>query len=214
MHPAAARFSVGLLLLAGLWITVYWWWPSEPPVSFAADSAPQQPTLPAPQPEPTPPPVTPQPQPRPEPSPPAVIPPEFFEHTIAAGETFESVSRRYFGTARHASAIARANPLMDPTRLREGRVIRVPKDPDNIQGIPTTQTPPAVPERDPAAPSPAPGAREYSVQRGDTLSGISKAMYGTTRHARLIFEANRDQLSSEDSLIPGQVLKIPPAPKE
>ena len=52
------------------------------------------------------------------------------------------------------------------------------------------------------------------VKAGDSLSKISKAMYGTTRHARLIFEANRDQLKDEDSISLGQTLVIPPEPKE
>jgi len=211
MHSGTARLSIGLLLLAGLWIVVYWWWPSAPPISFAQPASSQptaaQPTADQPGAEvPSPAPVQPVPAPHPDPLPPAVIPPEFFDHAVQKGETLDSISKRYFGTTRHASAIARANPLLDPSRLREGRVIRIPRDPDNIQGIPT-------------APEPKPAdtplsTRAYTVRSGDTLSKISKAMYGTTRHAKLIFEANRDQLHDEDSLALGQQLKIPPAPTE
>lgn len=214
MHSGAARLATGLLLLAGLWIFVYWWWPSAPPVTFAgpehAGAAPTAHTdggevarvpdggSPAP--------AVPVPEPskaeRAEPVPPAVIPPEFFDHTVVKGETLEDISKRYFGTTRHAGAIARSNPLLSPANIREGRVIRVPRDPDNVQGIPT------VPEPVPAA------NRTYVVKSGDSLSKISKAMYGTTRHARLIFEANRDQLKDEDSISLGQTLVIPPQPKE
>jgi nucleoid-associated protein YgaU len=47
------------------------------------------------------------------------------------------------------------------------------------------------------------------VKRGDTLSGISKNVYGRSADWQKIFEANRDQLPSTDRLKPGMVLVIP-----
>ena len=47
------------------------------------------------------------------------------------------------------------------------------------------------------------------MKKGDTLSAISKAMYGDANAYRKIFEANRDQLSDPDKIQPGQVLRIP-----
>jgi nucleoid-associated protein YgaU len=49
----------------------------------------------------------------------------------------------------------------------------------------------------------------YTVQKGDTLSKISKQYYGDPNKYNRIFEANRDQLSDPDKIRPGQVLKIP-----
>lgn len=49
----------------------------------------------------------------------------------------------------------------------------------------------------------------YTVQKGDTLSKISKQYYGDPNKYNRIFEANRDQLSDPDKIKPGQVLKIP-----
>ena len=67
-----------------------------------------------------------------------------------------------------------------------------------------------------AAPAPAralrPGAaagRTYTVQAGDTLSGIAKQHLGDASKYTKIFEANRDVLSDPDKIKPGQVLKIP-----
>jgi LysM repeat protein len=51
--------------------------------------------------------------------------------------------------------------------------------------------------------------RTYTVQAGDTLSKISREQYGNSGRWRDIFEANRDQLPSQNALRPGQVLKIP-----
>jgi nucleoid-associated protein YgaU len=49
----------------------------------------------------------------------------------------------------------------------------------------------------------------YTVQAGDTLSGIAKHTLGDASKYTKIFEANRDVLSDPDKIKPGQVLKIP-----
>jgi nucleoid-associated protein YgaU len=53
------------------------------------------------------------------------------------------------------------------------------------------------------------GGGSYTVQKGDTLSKISKQYYGDPNQYNRIFEANRDQLKDPDKIFPGQVLKIP-----
>ena len=53
------------------------------------------------------------------------------------------------------------------------------------------------------------GASTYTVQAGDTLSGIAKKQYGSATSYMDIFNANKDQLSDPDKITPGQVLKIP-----
>ena len=60
---------------------------------------------------------------------------------------------------------------------------------------------------------PQPKGREktYTVKAGDTLSKISKQLYGDPNRYQQIFEANRDQLSDPDKIKPGQVLTIPAA---
>ncbi|PLN31120.1 peptidoglycan-binding protein LysM, partial [Klebsiella pneumoniae] len=44
---------------------------------------------------------------------------------------------------------------------------------------------------------------------GDTLSAISKAMYGSANEYQRIFEANKPMLTHPDKIYPGQVLIIP-----
>jgi len=205
MQDGAARVAGGLLLLVALWIGVYWWWPSEPPISYASrDTAPAEPGPVSP--VPTPPADAGAPGPMPEvptppsPRPPAVIVPEF--------------------TSSYATAISKANPFISPQTLSPGRVIRIPKDPKNIQGIPVTNpardqaSQPIAPKpvTKPPEPPPAEGTREYTVQSGDTLSTIAKKLYGDSRLSSLIFESNRDQMNHEDELKIGQKLKVPPKP--
>jgi nucleoid-associated protein YgaU len=53
-------------------------------------------------------------------------------------------------------------------------------------------------------------AKFYTVKSGDTLSKISKEMYGDANKYNQIFEANRPMLTSPDKIYPGQMLRIPP----
>jgi len=52
-------------------------------------------------------------------------------------------------------------------------------------------------------------AELYVVKSGDTLSGISKEVYGDPMRYPEIFEANKPMLSDPDLIFPGQVLRIP-----
>lgn len=56
----------------------------------------------------------------------------------------------------------------------------------------------------------AEGIKEiYTVQPGDNLQRISRNVYGTSKHYKLIFEANRNILKTESELKIGQKLQIP-----
>jgi nucleoid-associated protein YgaU len=57
--------------------------------------------------------------------------------------------------------------------------------------------------------APAWQSRTYTVEKGDTLSAISKKFYGDASDYKMIFEANKPMLSDPDKIYPGQVLRIP-----
>ncbi|MCU0924898.1 MAG: peptidoglycan-binding protein LysM [Hydrogenophaga sp.] len=59
--------------------------------------------------------------------------------------------------------------------------------------------------------TPEPESQMYTVVKGDNLSKVSKAFYGTPNKYTQIFEANKPMLSHPDKIYPGQVLRIPPA---
>jgi tetratricopeptide (TPR) repeat protein len=61
-----------------------------------------------------------------------------------------------------------------------------------------------------AAANPTPGGKRHAVQRGDTLSSISRQYYGSSAKWRDIYNANRDILKSEsETLHLGMELRIP-----
>lgn len=222
MEHHGGKIAAGLLCLVVVWIIVFWLWtPTEGKISFStADGAkteqlgedalarPKLPHVvadpviakPAPQPAPV--------QVQPKQTTGGVVAPEFEDYTVQPGETFASIALKFLGSRSKADIIASANPLVDPTRIRAGRVIRIPRDPANIQGKPTARAP--TPRSDGPAPA---GARTHTVEKGDTLTGISQQYYGTIKRIDLILKANRNVLNRAEDLRPGQVLQIPAAPQ-
>lgn len=57
--------------------------------------------------------------------------------------------------------------------------------------------------------NPEPEATFHVVQSGDTLSKISKEVYGDPMKYNAIFEANKPMLEHPDKIYPGQTLRIP-----
>lgn len=220
MDPRQSRTLVGLMGLVVLWIVLYWMWQPrsqrEPVVILPEETGElwKGPPSVVPQPEQTP------AQPRPQPQGPVVVvPPQgnpprgeqtpfgeapFRWVTVHAGDTFAKIAERELGSRNLADAVARANPLKDPLRLRVGEKLKVPIDPNNPQGRPDP-SPPVQPEVK---------VIEYTVKPGDTLSGIAKEFYGSVRYIDFVYQSNRDRLRSKDDLKPGQVLRIPPKPSD
>ncbi len=53
--------------------------------------------------------------------------------------------------------------------------------------------------------TPATASQFYTVKSGDTLSAISKQVYGNANLYNKIFEANKPMLKSPDKIYPGPV---------
>jgi nucleoid-associated protein YgaU len=61
-----------------------------------------------------------------------------------------------------------------------------------------------------AAGAPAATAAKFvTVEKGDTLSAISKRVYGDANKYQKIFDANKPMLKDVNKIYPGQVLRIP-----
>lgn len=237
-----SRLVLGAMALAGLWVVTFWLWPTraaEPAIRFAEEPGARRPERatvataaqqappkmaalsqtparqaepPAVKPEPKP--QTPAPAPVKEPAPKAagVIPPTFTTRTVQAGQTMQSIAKAVYGDGAKWTVISRANPRVDPVKLKAGMELRIPVDPENVQGVPASaaKDAAAVPTAGERA---APARREHVVAPGDTLSGISKRVYGTTAHWRAILDANKDQLSEPEDVRAGMTLVIPAKPE-
>jgi nucleoid-associated protein YgaU len=88
----------------------------------------------------------------------------------------------------------------------------------NIEGVNQVHSRLTVPPSRPVTAGAAPVAVEppppilYTVKSGDSLSLISKALYGPIHLYPAIFEANQPMIKDIDEIFPGQVLTIPEDP--
>ncbi|MCA9309568.1 MAG: LysM peptidoglycan-binding domain-containing protein [Phycisphaerales bacterium] len=211
MSSVPTRYGVLAALLAVIWIGVYWW---TSPLSHEGPTiqrqvpdttesvTPPQPVIEEPVVV-----VSPPEQQGPDlPESRGVVPPRFHDYVVRSGDDANRISERFYGTSRHWKAIMRANPNVSFDRLRAGRTIRVPVDPENVQGLPASDDPPPTPEPDPVI--------TYTVRSGDTLSGIASTVYGRSALWTLIRDANPDLIRRRDGtdIRPGMELVIPPAP--
>lgn len=125
-------------------------------------------------------------------------PPQYTEYTVKSGDTMSSISFEWFGTESRWDLIAKANPFVDPNRLRVGQVLRLPPrdaergDSEGVSGE----------------------TSHYVVRSGDSLSRIAYQYYGHENKWRIIYDANRAVLGNDpDNLRVGMKLEIPPAPQ-
>lgn len=65
------------------------------------------------------------------------------------------------------------------------------------------------PEATAAPTSKAPKVEFYTIEKGDTLSGIAKRYYGKASDYTRIFKANQDIIEDPDRIFPGQKIRIP-----
>ena len=121
-------------------------------------------------------------KPAPAPAAPPVAPapaPSGQTYTVQSGDTLSGIAAKY-GTSYQA--IASLNGIADPNRIYPGQVLKISGN---------------------APAAPAPSGQTYTVQSGDTLSGIA-AKYGTSYQAI----ASLNGIADPNRIYTGQVLRI------
>ncbi len=228
MSDRGAPKIAGLLALgAVVWVIAFWVWPNgdaaEPPTSLTQAGPGTEPVgVPHESPgehdpvDPVPvvsidPGIDDQPGNEGDDSSNGVEPPIYRIHVVEpGGQTLQEISKQYYGTFNYWRAIARMNGhSVDPNRLLPGTEVKVPRDPENVQGLSSDD------EGDPDLPAPEPETQytEYIVSRNDSLWTIAKALYGSGVKWTVIRDANRELVGNEgQKLRPGMILRIPPPP--
>lgn len=128
--------------------------------------------------------------PRIPPPPPAAAAQAYETYTVQPGDTLGKIAAMYGTTV---DAIVQANNLADPNLISVGQQLTIPVAGGGGVAAPAVQAP--------AQAGPAPTT--YTVQPGDTLSGIA-ARYGTSV-SQLV---NLNSLSDPNLLSVGQVLRL------
>lgn len=117
-------------------------------------------------------------------------------YQVKPDDTLYDIALAHYGDASYVEDIRNANPGLTDN-IRPGQKIRLPpkarEQPIHNQ---RTVTP-----------------KVYTVQRGDTLIRIARRYYGDSAMYATIFEMNRHQLRSPESIREGMVLQMPPQPQ-
>ena len=150
------------------------------------------------------------------------------EYVIKEGDTLDKIASKY---KTSASKIAEANPGMKATALRPGKKILIPSKAEAPAPVmekkeeapvvnqdtttPTRVEDPVKPVKpDPSISVDSSGRKIYTVQPGDTLSGISVKVYNTSRHYQKIYEANKEAIEDPNTLQVGLKLTMPDLPSK
>lgn len=153
----------------------------------------------------------PEPLPAPAPAPEPKVAPEAKTHVVAPGETFGKIAAKYFSgrVQKGTDAIMKANPTVEPTRMRQGITLVIPDlgaEPARSDG--KAPILPAKSER-PEGSSGVTKGSTYVVRKGDSLPVLSKRAYGDTARWQDIWLENFNAIDDPDHLLPGTRLKIP-----
>ena len=154
---------------------------------------------------------------------PPVVPAELY--TIKAGESLYKICQAKYGDGSLWKSLAEfnSNVIPNPTKLRAGVTIRIPSAsvlrgeapataptqqmPYDVQGMSAGDAAPIGVQPQPEPPAPA--TRDYTVQKGDTLTTIASKKLGSKSKWKLIADANRDRLNDPHNLVPGTVIRLP-----
>ena len=132
------------------------------------------------------------------------------DYRVASGDTLSSIAQSWFGREQDWPLILKANPDLNPDRLRIGQSIVLPPKTRGVRAVP------AAPRQESSTASsarPSPGT-SYRIRSGDSLSRISQEAYGTAKYWERIYQANRSLIGDDPAdLTVGMSLRIPKSPK-
>jgi len=125
-------------------------------------------------------------------------------HHVQPGDTFETLARAYYGSSRYVEFLMRANPNIDPSRMRVGTMVRIPALSSKKNRAATPASAAARGSR------PSPMARRYEVQPGDSFYRIAEKQLGDAGRWKELFELNKNVVGRDPSRLKvGQVLTLP-----
>jgi len=147
------------------------------------------------------------------------------DYTIVSGDTLAKISKKVYGSTKYIKAIERANPGVDPRRLKIGEKIHLPEESETAStggGTGTEELGGTGGNLTGDLGEPIGGAGEtvttttaverqtYVVQSGDTLRKIALKFYHHSSLWTLIYHANRGKIGDDpNNLLVGEHLIIP-----
>ncbi|CAN5515530.1 hypothetical protein BH09PLA1_BH09PLA1_32360 [soil metagenome] len=141
------------------------------------------------------------------------------EHIVQPGETLSLIAQAAYGNASLYPAILRANPNLDPKRMRAGTTIILPAVSDVRPDVKPSG---AASANDSTHGANATGAgtevnsrTEYRVQSNDSLYRIAMKLYGKPEMVAKIYELNKEAIGSDPAKLKlNMILKLPEPPAQ
>ena len=129
-------------------------------------------------------------------------------YIVKPGETFLDIASKVYGDGTYVSHLMRANPKIDPRKLRAGTTIHLhPREevvPPGARAVLRNTT---------GAPANLDPTRQYRVRSGDSLSVISLKLYGNANRVEKLYQLNRDAIGPNPSALKlGMILQLPEPP--
>jgi nucleoid-associated protein YgaU len=129
-------------------------------------------------------------------------------YTIKNGDTFWSIARVEYGNAAYFGHIQRANPGIDPGRIKPGDSIVLPDKNEVIAALTVTTKQPSAADLVAIDPT-----KQYRVQKGDNLSSIAKKLYGRFDKWAQIYELNKELIGPNPAALRlDMILALPEPP--
>lgn len=146
-------------------------------------------------------------------------------HTIVAGDTYEAIAKRELGDARFVALLRELNPKVPPEKMQIGKQLVLPtaaelqalrskadapKSDDPKGADPVVKAEPKTePKSEPKgdAKKAAPTGRTHRIERGDTLEGIARQYFGSTKRLEEIRKLNPSVDPTRMRV--GQLIKLP-----
>lgn len=126
------------------------------------------------------------------------------KYVVQAGDTFSTIANKVYGSKKYSQALIKANPDVNPSRLRIGKEIAVPPK-EQVATVGGSVG------RDAAEiTAPIDASRQYRVASGDTLSRISTKVYGTSTKWEELYAINKTLIGSEPGRLKvGTLIDLP-----
>ena len=129
------------------------------------------------------------------------------KYVIQAGDTFSTISAKIYGTKKYALSLSKANPDVNPSRMKIGKEITVPPK-EQVASVGGA----IEPDRATLA-APIDASKQYRIAPGDTLSRISQKLYGKSTMWEKIYETNKTVIGPDEAKLKvGMLIDLPSKP--
>lgn len=129
-------------------------------------------------------------------------------YTVQEGESLWTIAKKKLGAGAKWELIAKANPDVDPDRVKAGMKLIIPR-PVAERGPISEKTP-----TDPLGLGFDDETKTIIVGENEGLWDIAAREYGDGTKWRLIYTANKDVIKNPNVIRSGMKLKVPPLPRD